>query len=76
MHTYHDTFRFFKKPIHNELVEIIIKRVKNMLGYPECDSEVVFPRNILYRLEDWGMGTRRSFSAYMKMVRIFSSKCI
>lgn len=60
--------RFFKKPIHNDLVELVIKRVKNMLGYPECATEMVHPASLLYRLEDWSMGNKRSFDAYMKMV--------
>ena len=41
--------RIFKRPIHNELVEIVIKRVKNMLGYSESNSECIFPKNIIYR---------------------------
>jgi len=35
--------RFFKKPIHNNLVEIVLKRVKNMLGYPESAGELINP---------------------------------
>ena len=60
--------RIFKKPIHNDLVEIIIKRVKSMLGYAESTAENVFPKSVLYRLEDWSMGSRRSFTTYMQMV--------
>ena len=41
--------RFFKKPIHNDLVELLIKRVKNMLGYPECATALVSPTTLLYR---------------------------
>lgn len=41
-----------------------------MLGYPECDAEIVFPKSVLYRLEDWSMGQRRSFSTYTNMVGI------
>lgn len=39
-----------------------------MLGYSESDEEVIYPKSILYRLEDWGMGRRRSFQSYMHMV--------
>lgn len=41
--------RFFKKPVHNEIVELIINRVKCMLGYPESRSELIQPTSILYR---------------------------
>jgi len=43
------TNRFFKKGIHNDLVEIVIKRVKHMLGYPESSYENIYPKNVLYR---------------------------
>jgi len=62
--------RFFKKPIHNDIVEIIIKRVKNMLGYPESKADLIYPNSVLYRLDEWGMGKKRSFSKYMEMVGI------
>jgi [Skp1-protein]-hydroxyproline N-acetylglucosaminyltransferase len=62
--------RFFKKPIHNNLVEIVLKRVKAMLQYPESTSELLNPNSVLYRLEDWSMGTKRSLSDYMDMVGI------
>lgn len=64
------TNRFFKKPIHNDIVEIVIKRVKCMMGYPEARPELIHPNNALYRMEEWGMGRQRSFAAYMKMVGI------
>jgi hypothetical protein len=41
--------RFFRKPIHNDIVEVIIKRVKNMLGYPEARADFIYPNNVLYR---------------------------
>lgn len=62
--------RFFKKPIHNNLVEIVLKRVKTMLSYPESSPELINPNSVLYRLEDWSMGTARSFHEYMDMVGI------
>ena len=43
------TYRFFKKPIHNDLVEIVLKRVKCMLGYPESRPEMITPNSVLYR---------------------------
>jgi len=62
--------RFYKKPIHNDVVELVIKRVKSMLGYPESAPDLVSPASLLYRLEDWSMGRERSFSTYMEMVGI------
>lgn len=62
--------RFFKKPIHNHLVELVLKRVKAMLSYPESTPELINPNSVLYRLEDWSMGTQRSYSEYMDMVGI------
>ena len=41
--------RFFKKPIHNDVVELVIKRVKCMLGYPESTRALVSPASLLYR---------------------------
>ena len=41
--------RYFKKPIHNDLVEIVINRVKCMLGYPESRPEMIHPNNVLFR---------------------------
>jgi [Skp1-protein]-hydroxyproline N-acetylglucosaminyltransferase len=64
------TNRFFKKPIHNDIVEIVIKRVKCMLGYPEARAELIHPNSALYRMDEWGMGRQRSFAAYMQMVGI------
>lgn len=62
--------RFFKRPIHNELTEMVLKRCKCMLGYPESRPEMISPEIVLYRREDWGMGNDRSFDTYMKMVGI------
>lgn len=61
--------RFFGKPsIHNDIVEIIINRVKYMLGYPESKLELVHPSSVLFRQDDWSMGRKRSLEQYMKMV--------
>ena len=60
--------RFFKAPIHNDLVELVIKRVKCMLNYPESRADRISPASLLYRLEEWGMGGKRSFNDYMEMV--------
>lgn len=62
--------RFFKRPIHNNLVELVLKRVKSMLEYPESKAELVNPSSVLYRLEEWSMGSARSFKQYMSMVGI------
>ena len=54
--------------MHNNLVEIVINRVKCMLGYPESQPELIYPPSVLYRSADWGMGNKRSYSDYLKMV--------
>lgn len=41
-----------------------------MLGYPECRTDLVYPSSVLYRKQDFGMGYKRSFDEYMKMVGI------
>ena len=43
------SLRFFKKPIHNDLVELVLKRVKCMLGYPESRPDMISPNSVLYR---------------------------
>jgi hypothetical protein len=36
--------RTFKRPgFHNRLNAIVIRRVKNILGYPECDDDLLWP---------------------------------
>lgn len=62
--------RFFKKPIHNDLSELVIRRIKCMLEYPESTPLAVTPASLLFRLDDWSLGRNRSFNAYMKMVSI------
>ena len=62
--------RFFKRPIHNNLVELVLKRVKTMLDYPESRPELINPSSVLYRLDEWSMGRERSFHEYMDMVGI------
>lgn len=62
--------RFFEKPIHNDLSELVIRRVKAMLEYPETSPSSVAPKSLLFRLDDWSLGRNRSFDAYMKMVSI------
>ena len=61
-------YRFFKRPIHNDVAELVLKRCKNMLDYPESHTEYVNPRSLLYRVDEWGMGTKRSYKEYLKMV--------
>ena len=39
-----------------------------MLNYPESRAVRIIPSSLLYRLEDWSMGSKRSFSDYMDMV--------
>lgn len=61
------TNRFFKKPIHNDIVEFIIKRVKCMMGYPESRPDMISPNSVHYRMDEWGMGKQRSFQDYLQM---------
>lgn len=65
--------RFFKKPIHNELVSMVIQRVKCMLDYPESKPEFIRPESVTFRLQNWGMGTERSYDVYREMVNIDTS---
>jgi hypothetical protein len=60
--------RFLRRPIHNDILEIILRRCKYMLGYPESKPDLVAPKSILYRLDEWAMGSERSVEQYMKMV--------
>mmetsp|Transcript_15258 Transcript_15258/g.28723 ORF Transcript_15258/g.28723 Transcript_15258/m.28723 type:complete len:529 (+) Transcript_15258:39-1625(+) len=60
--------RYFDKGVHNDIVELVIKRVKHMLGYPECAARLVQPPSVLHKLDRWSMGRERSFSDYMHMV--------
>lgn len=61
--------RYFQNNnIHNDIVELIIQRVKVMLRYPESRADSVRPATLLYRMENWAMGDQRPFSAYMDMV--------
>jgi len=62
--------RFFKAPIHNELTTMVLKRVKCMLEYPESRPELIHPKSILYKLDEWSMGSMRPLSRYMSMVGI------
>lgn len=60
--------RFFKRPIHNDVAELVLTRCKNLLDYPESHNQYVNPRSMLYRLEEWGMGDKRSYNQYLQMV--------
>lgn len=60
--------RYFAKNVHNDIVELVIRRVKYMLGYPECAARLVEPPSLLYKINQWAMGRERSFSDYMSMV--------
>ena len=41
--------RYFKKPIHNEITELVIKRVKHMLTYAESTYQSTNPPSLLHR---------------------------
>jgi [Skp1-protein]-hydroxyproline N-acetylglucosaminyltransferase len=42
-------FSYFKKPIHNEVTSLVIKRVKFMLGYVESPAETISPPSLIHR---------------------------
>lgn len=63
-------FRFFRSGVHNNIIELMIKRVKHMLGYPEARAELVEPASLLYKLDNWAMGRERPLSTYLEMVGI------
>lgn len=62
--------RFFKRPIHNDIAELVLKRCKSMLDYTESHSDLVQPPTLLHRLSEWSMGDKRSYSQYLKMVNL------
>lgn len=60
--------RTFSRPgFHNRLNALVIRRVKNLLEYPECDDELVWP-SLLIERKRYGMGHRRTLKQYMDMV--------
>jgi hypothetical protein len=62
--------RLFKKPVHNQITSLVLKRVKNLLGYPESINEMVHPPSLLYELDRYSLGRERPPSGYWKMVGI------
>ena len=60
--------RLFKSHVHNNIVALIIKRVKNLLDYPESSRALLYPPSLVYRLEDYSIGPVRPAELYMKMV--------
>lgn len=69
--------RFFKRPVHNQIVDIVLERVKSMLGYPESAAPLVKVQSALYNLENWGMGNKRLAKDYFKMVGLnFETKSV
>lgn len=61
--------RAFKRPgFHNRLNTIVIRRVKNLLEYPETDDELVWPKSLIVDKPMYGMGTERTLAQYMEMV--------
>jgi hypothetical protein len=73
--------RLFGRPgpgFNTRLQKKIIKRVKNLVGYPEVSSEEVKKDGdelVLADLEFYGMGTERTREAYVDFTNIdFSTK--
>ena len=61
--------RAFKRPgFHNRLNKVVIRRVKHLLGYPECDDDLLTPASLSVDKERYGMGTYRTLMQYMDMV--------
>ncbi len=60
--------RVFRPGLHNNVQLVVIQRLKNLLGYPECSSDLVKPQEVLDKIEEYGMGTERSMDDYFKMV--------
>ena len=40
------------------------------MGYSESNPNMIQPNTPLYRMDEWGMGKKRSFQAYLKMTGI------
>lgn len=62
--------RVFEADVHNYLCELVIRRPKHMLGYPESSASLVEPASMLHRLSDWGLGKQRSYEAYLSMAQV------
>ena len=61
--------RAFHRPgFHNRLNALVIRRVKNILGYPENDDELLWPPSLGVHKDLFGMGRRRTLGQYMEMV--------
>jgi hypothetical protein len=68
--------RMFGRPGFNtQLMLLVICRVKNHLGYPECLSggKDIHP-GVLSHQAEYGMGRARSLAQYMKMAQIDMNK--
>eukprot|EP00640_Fibrocapsa_japonica_P001155 CAMPEP_0113941122 /NCGR_PEP_ID=MMETSP1339-20121228/7110_1 /TAXON_ID=94617 /ORGANISM="Fibrocapsa japonica" /LENGTH=421 /DNA_ID=CAMNT_0000945183 /DNA_START=376 /DNA_END=1641 /DNA_ORIENTATION=- /assembly_acc=CAM_ASM_000762 len=63
--------RVFKKPgIHTKIQLQVMKRVKNILGYPENSADIIWPPTLLAHLDLYGIGHQRAAQDYMDMVGI------
>lgn len=61
--------RAFHRPgFHNRLNALVIRRIKNILEYPESDDELVRPQSLAIHKDRFGMGRRRTLGQYMDMV--------
>lgn len=62
------TNRLFNDPgAHNSLTELLIDRIKNLVGYPESSAEVIHP-SLLCHQDLYGVGPERSVEEYMQVV--------
>ena len=66
-----ETFqRVFRNGSFNRVQMMVLRRVKNTLGYPEDASDFIMPRTLLTAIDEYGMGKERKLADYMKMVGI------
>jgi len=60
--------RVFKKQVFNDVSMLIVKRVKNLVGYPESVADLVHPSSLLAHLDEFGFGRVRPYHLYLRMV--------
>jgi len=59
--------RVFTYGVHNPLQMMILHRIKYQLGYPESGRDMVKPKSILAKVEEYSLGTKRLLEDYLEM---------
>jgi len=59
--------RVFTYGVHDPLQKIILNRIKYQLGYPESSKDMIRPKSILSKVEEYTLGTKRSIQEYLVM---------